>query len=133
MGDPGGPPASSRFAIGGRNGIGSVGLMGSAPRAFYQNAGAAGPRTTASFGGAGSGQAGAQAGAGSSQYGGVADAAYHNGGVATGGQTPQYNSVQQAQMNGPSPEELAAQAARRDAGAQMGQAGNSALAGYMMS
>ncbi len=61
------------------------------------------------------------------------DSANNLGGVSTGGQTPQMNSVQRAQMQGPDPAFLAAERARMQQGAQMGNQGNAALAGYMMS
>ncbi len=68
------------------------------------------------------------------QYGTTQDVASHNGGVAQGGPTPQFNAVQNYQNQGPDLAAIQAQMQRQNVGAQLNaNPQNSALAGYMMS
>ncbi len=127
----GGDPAESRHSIGGFNGLGSGGLMGTNPRALQQSQ-ATPSRVSASYG-VGGPIMGPGGSAGGSQYGGQVNQANNTGGVQTGGQTPGMNAVQNYQNQGPDLAAIQAEMARKNVGAQLNaNPQNSALAGYMM-
>ncbi len=120
-------PASWTGNLGSAPGFVAGGLMGSSPRAYQAQRASMG--TTSSDTGNGGMSMG-----GGSRLGTTSDVAYHNGGVASGGTAaPQYNSVQQAQQQGPGLADIQAEQQRRNVGAQLNaNPQNSALAGYMM-
>ncbi len=137
---PPAPTSPSEFPNGGSGSgsalgnvfIPSTGIGGSQPRAAQQAQYVRSSGATTNFG-AGGPIMGSGGSAGANQWGGQVNEANNNGGVATGGQTPGMNAVQNYQNQGPDLAAIQAEMARKNVGAQLNaNPQNSALAGYLM-